>query len=56
MVIRWFKFVRYKDVEAHEALGRRVSFDLGPTHGQWSVGMEWFGTGEPVKEPTHVQA
>jgi len=46
-MIRWFKFVRWPHVPAHEALGWRVAFDLGPTHGHWSVGMEWTGIGEP---------
>ena len=46
--ITYWKFVRHSQVAAHEALGWRVAFDLGPTHGQWSVGMEWTGEGEPT--------
>jgi len=41
--VTFWKFVRHSQVAAHEALGWRVAFDLGPTHGQWSVGMEWTG-------------
>jgi hypothetical protein len=47
-MITFWKFVRHPDVPAHEAQGWRVAFDLGPTHGQWSVGMQWTGEGEPV--------
>lgn len=30
-----------------EAAGWDFAADLGPTHGQWSVLMEWTGIGEP---------
>lgn len=46
-VITFWKFVRHRDVAAHEAQGWVVAFDLGPTHGLWSVGMQWTGEGEP---------
>lgn len=46
-MITFWKFVRWPDVPAHEAKGWRVAFSLGRVHGQWSVGMEWTGEGEP---------
>ena len=39
-MISWFKYVRHRDVPAHEAAGWIFAADLGPTHGQWSVLME----------------
>ena len=32
---------------SYEAAGWVFAADLGPTHGQWSVLMEWTGIGEP---------
>lgn len=46
-MISFWKFVRHRDVPAHEAQGWVVAFYLGPTHGVWSVGMQWTGEGEP---------
>ena len=46
-IITYWKFVRHAEVAAHEAQGWRVAFDLGPTHGQWSVLMQWTGKGAP---------
>jgi len=45
--VTFYKFVRWQDVPAHEAHGWRIDFDLGPTHGQWSVGMIWTLDSEP---------
>ena len=47
MVIRWFRYVRHAQRAAYEAAGWVFAADLGPTHGQWSVLMEWTGIGEP---------
>ncbi len=45
--ITWFKYVRHRDRPAHEASGWIFAADLGPTHGQWSVLMQWTGEGAP---------
>ena len=47
MTIQWFRYVRHADRAAYEAEGWIFSADLGPTHGQWSVLMEWTGVGNP---------
>lgn len=36
-----FRFVRHADVIRRLVQGWRVAFDLGETHGQWSVAMWW---------------
>jgi len=46
-MIEWLKYVRHSERAAHEAKGWRFVSDLGPTHGQWSVLMQWFGEGDP---------
>lgn len=45
--MRWFRYVRHAERAAYEAMGWRFAADLGPTHGRWSVLMEWMGSGEP---------
>ena len=46
--ITWFRYVRHAQRAAYEAAGWVFAADLGPTHGQWSVLMEWTGIGEPT--------
>lgn len=46
-MIEWFAYVRHHLVASYEAKGWRVVADLGPTHGQWSVLMQYMGEGEP---------
>lgn len=43
--MRYYRYVRHRDIFDYEANGWRVSADLGPTHGQWSVLMIWHGVG-----------
>jgi hypothetical protein len=50
-MIRWFRYVRYAEVPAYEASGWRFAADLGPTHGSYSVLMQWEGDGEPYDLP-----
>lgn len=46
-MIRWFRYVRHVDRKLFEEAGWLVAADLGPTHGHWSVLMEWPGPGDP---------
>lgn len=46
-MISWFRYSRHADVPAFEAAGWRIASDLGPTHGAWSVLLQWIGEGEP---------
>lgn len=43
----WFRYVRHADVSRREAEGWTLAGDLGPTHGYWSVLMQWSGEGDP---------
>jgi hypothetical protein len=45
-MISWFRYVRKTDVIAYELAGWVFAADLGPTHGVWSVLMEWKGEGD----------
>ena len=45
--LRWFRYVRHAERERYEREGWLFADDLGPTHGRWSVLMEWPGPGEP---------
>lgn len=47
-MIAWFRYVRHADIPAYQARGWIFAADLGPTHGQWSVLMQWTGEGDPV--------
>jgi hypothetical protein len=47
---RHVRFVRHARIEAYLACGWIVGFDLGPTHGEWSVGMVWL-CGCQLREP-----
>lgn len=49
-MIRWYRYVRHHKIAEYEARGWIVCADLGPTHGQWSVMMEWTGPDEPPTE------
>ena len=44
---RWFKYVLHADRAAYEAAGWVFSADLGPSHGRYSVLMEWPFTDAP---------
>lgn len=54
MTISWFRYVRHADVPAREAEGWRIAADLGPTHGLWSVLMQWSRSGSPPGEETDL--
>ena len=41
--IRWFRYVPHARIAEFEAKGWRFAADLGPTHGRWSVMMEYCG-------------
>lgn len=45
--VTWFRYVRHEDVAQFVWKGWFPSADLGPTHGVWSVLMQWGGAGEP---------
>jgi hypothetical protein len=45
--VTWFRYARHHDVEALTGLGWFACSDLGPTHGHWSILMQWGGAGEP---------
>lgn len=47
MTISWFRYVRHADVHKYEAAGWTYAADLGPTHGLWSVLMQWSRSGSP---------
>lgn len=49
---RWFRYVRRGNVAAREAEGWKADDCLGPTHGHWSVLMEWSGPGDPPNDDT----
>lgn len=40
-MISWLRYVRHIDVPDYEAAGWRYASDLGPTHGQYSVLLEY---------------
>ena len=44
---RWFKYVLHADRAAYEAAGWVFYADLGPSHGRYSVLMEWPFTDAP---------
>ena len=35
------RYVRHHEVAAYLKAGWIVAFSLGPTHGEWSIGMAW---------------
>ena len=45
--LSWFRYVRFDEVDVYEKQGWRVVSDLGPTHGQWALLMQWGGNDEP---------
>jgi len=47
-VITFYRYVHHADRPSYEAAGWAFAADLGPTHGQWSVLMQWTGEGEPT--------
>lgn len=47
MTVSWFRYVRHADVPEYEAAGWTYAADLGPTHGLWSVLMQWSRLGSP---------
>ena len=52
MTISWFRYVRHADVSKYAAEGWTYAADLGPTHGLWSVLMQWSRSGSPPGEET----
>ena len=57
MTISWFRYVRHADVPEYAANGWTYAADLGPTHGLWSVLMQWSRTGSPPGvETDHLDA
>jgi hypothetical protein len=51
-MISWFLYVRHADAAAlTETKLWAVIADLGPTHGAYSVLMQWCGEGEPSALP-----
>lgn len=50
-MMSWFRYARHADVPALEASGWRFASHLGPTHGAYSVLMQWCGEGEPSALP-----
>jgi len=54
MTISWFRYVRHADVQKYAAEGWTYAADLGPTHGLWSVLMQWSRSGSPPVEETDL--
>ena len=46
-MISWYRYVLHADVPAYEAAGWVFAAELGPTHGLWSVLMQWTGADDP---------
>lgn len=41
--VRWFRYVLHSDRAAYEEKGWRFAANLGPSHGSYSVLMEYYG-------------
>src|ERR1700730_13364589 len=52
----WFLYVKHEDRARFEAEGWQFAADLGPTHGRWSVLMQYHGEGMPPHGRRHNRA
>lgn len=51
MTDRIFRYVRISRASDYILLGWMFAAELGPTHGEWSVLLEWRCDCQPIVEP-----